>query len=52
MKLKDLLEAPTHLLTKKCRKTGKKKKIMKGTLQTIEIYLDGKDTGDYEITEL
>jgi len=52
MKLRQLLEAPTHLLIKIDKKTGKKKKIMKGTAETIEAFLDDKDKDDYEIEAL
>jgi len=50
MKLRQLLEAPTYLLIKIDKKTGKKKKIMNGTAETIEAFLDDKD--DYEIEAL
>jgi len=51
MKLRLLLEAPTHLLSKKC-KNGKKKKVMSGTAETIEVFLDDKKLSDYVIEEL
>jgi len=44
----NLLEAPTHLL----RLKRNKKKIMKGTVETIDAFLDGKDMSKYEIISL
>jgi len=43
-----LIEAPTHLL----RLKHNKKKIMKGTVETIEAFLDDKDKSKYEVVSL